>query len=250
MKAGFSTDLGKTSPLGSTCPHNLELCGDCEAKPLSMCAGLPEDGFKELERIVTDVALPAQAPIVHEGDPALHMFNVTSGAVKVYKLLPDGRRQVIGFLLTGDFLGFSIRDAYAYSAEALTPVTLCRFSRRQLEGLLERYPQMERRLLSIASNELAAAQDLMLLLGRKTARERLASFLLTLSRRLIRLGADGTSFDLAMSRTDIADYLGLTTETVSRAFTQLRKDGLIDLDGAAHVTLLDPEELESIAEGE
>lgn len=224
-------------------------CQDCDARPHSVCAGVPDQGIRELEANVTHVTTPARGSILMEGDAAQHMFNVTSGTVRVYKLLPDGRRQVIGFLMTGDFLGFAVRDVYAYSAEAVTEVSLCRFSRPRMESLLQKFPGMEKRLLGMAANELAIAQDLMLLLGRKTARERLASFLLMLSDRLKRLGRATNPLPLPMSRSDIADYLGLTTETVSRAFTQFKNDGLIALEGADTVRLTDLDGLQDIAGG-
>ena len=101
-----------------------------------------------------------------------HVFNVTSGVVKLYKLMLDGRRQITGFLLPGDFLGLASRTGYSYSAEAVTPVSLCRFPRHRLEEAFDRFPHLQRRLFDIANDELVAAQDQMLLLGRKTALEK------------------------------------------------------------------------------
>src|SRR6185437_6761550 len=132
---------------------------------------------------------------------------------------------------------------------SVTDTTICRFPRRQFDGFIKTRPAMERRLLAMASNELAAAQDQMVVLGRKTAQERVASFLLGLIRRQERLGRDGKAIRLTMTRSDIADYLGLTTETVSRTFTNLRADGFIELDGTTLVRALDREALRHIAEG-
>ena len=236
--------------MAQICPEDeSRLCADCSARPLSMCAGVPDADLMVLERSITDLHIEPRGAIVDEGEPALHMFNVTAGTVKIYKLLPDGRRQIIGFLMAGDFLGLAVRQSYAYSAEAVTPVRLCRFPRKKLEELFERYPMMEKRLLGLAATELAVAQDLMLLLGRKTAKERLASFLLMLSDRAKRLGHTSNPVALPMSRTDIADYLGLTTETVSRAFTQLRNRKMIRLETTSQALLLDPEGLRAITEG-
>jgi CRP/FNR family transcriptional regulator, anaerobic regulatory protein len=237
-------------PVAQICPEDeSRLCSECSARPLSMCAGVPDSELRVLEQAITNLHIKPRGTILDEGEPALHMFNVTAGTVKVYKLLPDGRRQIIGFLMAGDFLGFAVRDSYAYSAEAVTPVRLCRFPRKKLDELFSRYPMMEKRLLRLAANELAVAQDLMLLLGRKTAKERLATFLLLLSDRAKRLGAAANPVALPMSRTDIADYLGLTTETVSRAFTQLRNSKLIRLDTTNQALLLDPVTLREITEG-
>lgn len=245
---GFVTSI-HSSFEGSLSSDEGHLCADCTARRWSMCAGVPNFDFMVLERAVSDLHVEPRGAIVGEGEPAQHMFNVTAGTVKVYKLLPDGRRQIIGFLMAGDFIGLAVRQSYAYSAEAVTQVRLCRFPRKKLEELFERYPSMEKRLLALAANELAVAQDLMLLLGRKTAKERLATFLLMLSDRAARLGMPSNPVSLPMGRTDIADYLGLTTETVSRAFTQLKKFKLIRLDTTSQVQILDVQALRDLTEG-
>jgi CRP/FNR family transcriptional regulator len=187
--------------------------------------------------------------IFDEADPAEYVFNITAGAVKAYKLLGDGRRQITGFLFAGDFLGLIQNEAYCYSAEALLPTKLCRFPRRKLEALLVEIPHLEQRLLAMASHELAATQDQMVLLGRKSARERVVSFILMLSDSATRHGRSDDPVFLPMSRSDIADYLGLTTETVSRTFTSLKKQGLIELLDEKQVRLSRMSALREIAEG-
>jgi len=199
--------------------------------------------------IMTTLELEPHKTIFDESEPAQHVFTVREGAVKIYKLLPDGRRQITGFLFPGDFLGLTHNESYAYSAEAVTQTTLCRFPRRKLEALLEEMPRLEQRLLGMASHELAAAQDQMMLLGRKSARERVVSFLLALSNALVRHGQPGNPILLPMNRTDMADYLGLTIETVSRTVTQLKADGLIQLQDEKRVSLVKPEALREIAAG-
>ncbi|MEQ8355777.1 MAG: helix-turn-helix domain-containing protein [Kiloniellaceae bacterium] len=199
--------------------------------------------------IMNSVELQAGDPLFDEGEVAGNVYNITSGTVRVYKLLPDGRRQVTGFLFAGDFLGIAKQDIYAFSAEAVTPCLLCRFPRHKLEDLMLRLPKIEQRLLSIASNELAAAQEQMLLLGRKTAREKIASFLLMLAMRARKRGQVEDPIAVSMSRTDIGDYLGLTTETVSRTFTQLKQRGIIQLLANHKVSLAKREVLEEIAGG-
>jgi CRP/FNR family transcriptional regulator len=224
-------------------------CGACSVRHLTFCAPLAEDELNHVSKIVSTVELHPGDPLFDEGEPADNVYSVTAGAVKVYKLMPDGRRQVIGFLFSGDFMGLAHNDLYAYSAEAITHSAVCRFPRKRLEQLLERFPKMERRLLGMASHELAAAQEQMLLLGRKTAKEKIASFLLSLSRRAAARGQNANPIAVPMSRTDIGDYLGLTTETVSRTFTQLKTGKLISLLPASKVELVDLEALEEIAEG-
>jgi len=216
---------------------------------LSICAALEEHEVRDMAAITTTLAIGAGEPLIDEGQPAAHVFNVTSGAIKVYKLLVDGRRQMTGFIFPGDFLGLANDETYAYSAEAVAASTVCRFPRRKLEALLTKYPKMERRLLSVASHELAAAQEQMLLLGRKNAREKIASFLLMLSRRAAHRGLSADPIFVPMSRNDIGDYLGLTTETVSRTFSDLKSKGIIELLPASKVRLARRAQLEAIAEG-
>ena len=224
-------------------------CSACSVRHLTLCAALDEQEVADMAAIVSSVELGPGEPLFDEAEPAKHVFNVTAGAIKIYKLLPDGRRQMTGFLFPGDFLGLANEETYAYSAEAVTFSTLCRFPRHRLEPLLERYPKMEHRLLGMASHELAVAQEQMLLLGRKTAREKVASFLLMLSRRAVQRGQKGNPISVPMSRNDIGDYLGLTTETVSRTFTQLKQGGAIILLGSGKVELADRKALKEMAEG-
>ena len=224
-------------------------CAACSIRHLTICAALDEHEIKDMAAITTTLEIGAGEPLIDEGEPAVHVFNVTAGAIRVYKLLADGRRQMTGFLFPGDFLGLANEEIYAYSAEAVIASTVCRFPRRKLEGLLTKYPKMERRLLGVASHELAAAQEQMLLLGRKNAREKIASFLLMLSRRAEQRGLPDDPVFVPMSRNDIGDYLGLTTETVSRTFSDLKGKGIIELLPAGKVRLAARDQLEDIADG-
>lgn len=227
----------------------LARCETCEIREISVCRSLQPHELARLQAIITSVQAEAGQPILHEGDPAEDLFNVVSGAVKLYKLLPDGRRQITGFLFPGDFLGIALNDIYVYTAEALTPVRLCRFPRPRLEALLAEIPALEHQLLGDVATELVAAQDQMLLLGRKTARERVASFLLRLAKRAERHGKPGNPVMLPMSRADIADYLGLTTETVSRTITQLRQAKVVEVANRGEIEIRDRDALEELSEG-
>ncbi len=240
--------LSETSRRAAPTAPRANSCDHCAARALSICSAMPAEHLGQLAAArMHQQAAPGET-FLNEGEAATHFFNVVDGAVKVFKLMPDGRRQITGFLFAGDLLGLAFNDTYTYSAEAITPVKLCRFPRRQLERLLDAFPKMERRLLAMASNELAAAQEQMMLLGRKTAHERIASFLLSLARREERHGG-GESVMLPMTRTDIADYLGLTTETASRVFTSLKKRGYIELEAGGRVRFADRDSLEEIATG-
>ena len=140
---------------------------------LTVCAALADEELRHLSDIVGHVELAAGQSLFQESDEARSVYSVTAGTMKVYKLLPDGRCQVTGFLFPGDFLGLAHDETYAYSAEAVTHSALCSYPRSKLEALLKRFPQMEQRLLGMAKHELVVAQEQMLLLGRKTAKERL-----------------------------------------------------------------------------
>ncbi|MGE0736580.1 MAG: cyclic nucleotide-binding domain-containing protein [Alphaproteobacteria bacterium] len=214
---------------------------------MSVCSALSDAELNRLDGIAAKSKFHAGETVFYEGDSADYLFNVTSGVVKVYKLLPDGRRQITGFLFSGDFLGLALHNTFTYSAEALDDVALCHFPRKPFERLLDEFPALEKRLLRSASNELAAAQDQMLLLGRKTARERLATFLLSMSERAVRRNESASNLRLPMGRADIGDYLGLTIETVSRTFTGLRKDGLIDLPSNHDVIVRKPAAIRELA---
>ena len=246
-------DVKKMTPLSEAAQQPARAqtpCQACTVRHLTVCAPLDEQEVQEVAAISQNVEMSPGDPLFDEGERADQVYNVTAGTMKVYKLLSDGRRQVTGFLFPGDFLGLANNDSYAYSAEAVTHATLCRFPRAKLDKLLERHPKMERRLLSIASHELAVAQEQMLLLGRKTAKEKIASFLLNLSERAESRGQPGNPVSVPMSRTDIGDYLGLTTETVSRTFTNLRTGGTIALRNGGKVEILDTEALRDVAEGD
>lgn len=228
-------------------PTGIGPCAACDIRQLSICNVLSANELARLRTIISTVHVAAGGTVINEGAPAEDLFNVVAGTVKLYKLLSDGRRQITGFLFPGDFLGIALNDIYAYTAEAIEPLQLCRFPRRKLEVLLGEMPRLERRLFGEVAHELAAAQDQMLLLGRKTAKERLASFLLGLSGRAVKRRQQATPLPLPMSRADIADYLGLTTETVSRSFTQLRQAKLIAKDRQNRVEIRDFEQLTELA---
>ncbi len=226
--------------------NGAEPCASCGARPHSVCNAL--DGH-DLTRLA-EVAVPSKAQpgeaFITEGDPADHFFNITAGTARLFKSLPDGRRQIIGFAGRGHFLGLAVSGRFAFNAEAVDPVLYCRFSRRRLRVLLHDFPAFESRLLDVASNELVAAQVQMLLLGRKTARERVASFLLARGAEAPPCVGPLTTLRLPMTRTDIADYLGLTVETVSRAMTRLKADRLIGIPSPSEIVILDRRGLEGL----
>jgi CRP/FNR family transcriptional regulator len=226
-----------------------QTCLSCDVRSLTLCHGVPDDGIRRLQAATQAVSLIAGQPVVREGEPADHIFNVTSGTVKLYKLMADGRRQVTGFLQDGSFLGLSHANAYVYTAEAVTQVMLCRFQRKALEALMDEFPTVRKKFLEIVMDELAAVEDQKLLLGRKTALEKVASFLIMLSDRAVLRGHPQHLLSVPMGRLDIGDYLGLTIETVSRTLTQIKRAGAISIPDNSHIRIDDRAYLERISEG-
>jgi CRP/FNR family transcriptional regulator len=223
-------------------------CERCSVRHRAMCAAVDFDHLGALEQIVSHRQYAPGQSIFDESEPADYVYNIANGDVRLYKLLADGRRQITGFLRPGDFLGLVKQDVYTYGAEAIDPVELCCMRIVDLERLLRELPAVRDRLLDMSRDELAAAQEQMLLLGRKSAREKVLSFLLLRARNEYDLDeAETTALDLPMSRGDIADYLGLTIETVSRTFTALKEEGLIELPSAQHVVLNDLQAVEAAA---
>jgi CRP/FNR family transcriptional regulator len=206
---------------------------------------LSDTDLSVLALVAQRITVPAGKTFIEEGEPAGHFYDLNHGDVRVYKSMADGRRQITGFMGVGHFLGVSAGGKYAFTAEAMNEVRLCRFDRAAMKSVFDRFPALERRLLDVATHELVIAQEQMLLLGRKSALERVASFLLAWSER-----AEFTAtVHLPMSRMDLADYLGLTIETVSRSLSQLKRDSLISFSDAHFVTVLKPVRLRQIDGG-
>ena len=225
-------------------------CESCNIRPITICRQLEPATLANLRALGSPQRLRPGQAMFHEGDAVRRVFMLVSGFLKIYTLLGDGRRQVTGFMFPGDFLGISIDDEYAFTAEALSESELWWFSREAFDAFVEQHPDIERELYRLAAHELAAAQQQMVLLGRKTAAERLASFFLALLERKERVTRRAEAlFELPMSRLDIADYLGLTKETVSRMLSLLRDQRLIRLQAQDRVEVIDREGLQEMAAG-
>jgi len=184
-----------------------------------------------------------------EGDTSSYVYRIETGAITLYRILRDGRRQVMGFAYPGDIVGLGIDDAHTMHAQAVKPTQVRCLSAASLRQSAVTDPALGLKLYEAMARELAAARDLMLTIGQRSAMERLASFLLALSQRNERNGQDASTVELPMTRTDIGDFLGLTIETVSRTFTRLKLMQLIELPHSNHVKLRDIGQLEELAEG-
>ncbi|MFN3855199.1 MAG: Crp/Fnr family transcriptional regulator [Phreatobacter sp.] len=221
-------------------------CDTCKVRSLAVCAALGPDELPELNAIVSHVRMEAKSTFIHQGEEADSVFSVTEGTVRLYKLLSDGRRQVIGFAMPGDFLGLALHNRYGFSADAVDDVELCRFDRKQFDALVTAKPHFLRRLHEFATHELVIAQEQMTLIGRRSAEERIAAFLVAMRERWARIRGPSVTIQLPMQRIDMADFLGLTIETVSRTLTKLAREKVILIVPEA-VRVLDNDRLMRIA---
>ena len=177
--------------------------------------------LREFQKLAVQVSVAAGKTIFSEGELADSVFGLSRGFVRLYKLPPDGRRQILGFALPGDFLGMPINDRHRFSADAIGEVTLSRFSRIKLANFVLSSPNVLRLLMEFAARQLEMAQDQMI--GRRSAEEKVSIFLVNWRSRLTRITASSEAVPLPMPRRDIADFLGLTLETISRTFTKLEQ---------------------------
>lgn len=222
-------------------------CANCDVRQLAVCAALPDHEVHRVEAIMRKKAIDTGERLVEEGEPRNFVFTLTSGMLRLLSDLPDGRRQIAGFLLPGDYLGLADDKIYTQTAEAVAPSTLCMFPVHKMDALMEDSPALKFRLYELTRRALQEARESQMMLGRLAPVEKLASFLLLLAGRLERHGIPADPLVLPMSRTDIADHLGLTIETVSRSFTKLRLNRLIALPEPNLVELSDRRGLVAVA---
>jgi CRP/FNR family nitrogen fixation transcriptional regulator len=199
-----------------------------------------------LAHLGSTLKVKRNAAVFNEGDPARHVYKVISGAIRTCRVLMDGRRQIADFYLPGDFFGLEGQSTHGFSAEAVADAVVISYPRAQLEQIADSKPAVQKLLMSLLCKSLSATQNHIVMLGRQTAQERLAWFLL----RLMERSEDNPQLDLPMSRLDVADYLGLTIETVSRGISQFKRQHLIAVNGTHQVTLKKLDALEALASGE
>jgi len=201
------------------------------------------DGQEPLQAAGTVIHVPEGREIFAEGADADTFYKVVSGVVRVCKFLSDGRRQIEAFHVADEIFGFELSAERMLSAEAVSDCTLISYRRRSVEQIAQKNESVSHQLLHFAMHNLAQAQDHSLVLGRRGAAEKVACFILGWSKRC----ADGNGVHLAMSRQDMADYLGLTIETVSRSLSQFERDGVIALPTTRHLKVLNADALEDLA---
>lgn len=221
-------------------------CEHCDVRLIAVCSALRNDELASLGRIAHTLCYASKETLFLENDPADSAYTLTRGALRLYRVFADGRRQVIGFLLPGDFIGIEDNGTRRFCADAITDVTLCHYPKRDFARLLDEKPHLLLQLYRTATHDLIEARDHMMALGQRSAREKVAWFLVHLRSRFARGAAASDHIEVPMSRQDIADYLGLTIETVSRTLTLLAREGSIAI--LPHgISLKDARKIERLA---
>lgn len=221
-------------------------CRNCNQRAGTLCAILTCEELDLMDDIMTWVYIDPGQTIFTEGDDLDNYYNIAEGVIRLVKILPDGRRAILDFLYKGDFLGLNAKGNYAYSAEAVTRVKLCLFPRLKLQALFKNIPKMESQLFGMFSKKLVTNQNRIIDLARKSPRERLAAFLLTLAEKNDLKTQDGVLV-LPLGHEDISDYLGLTIWTISRTLSGFAREGLIVVERRKRIRLKNEVELRKLA---
>ena len=225
-------------------------CNTCVVRNRSICSALDSTEILALNTISRVRTLEAGQSLIWEGDVSILVANVIEGVLKLSMSTPDGIEQIVGVVYPADFIGRPFGGTTPYSVTALTDARVCVFARGDFDRLAEEHPLLEQKLLERTLDELDRTRKWMVLLGRKTAAQKLATFLLELSERLIEPGCEPANskpvdkFELAFSRQQIADVLGLSIETVSRQFTKLAEQSVVSVPSRRGVEILNRAALE------
>ncbi len=225
-----------------------QACGECSLSTLCLPMGLDTTDVDELGRMVKrNRPLQRGDHLFRMSDTFHSIFVVKSGSVKTYSSGKNGDEQVVGFHLPGEILGLDAidRGTHACSASAMETTAICELPFDRVEELSARLPSLQHQMFRLLSKEINRDEEMLLVLGKKSAEERLASLLFSLSVRYKRRGYSETEFNLSMSRQEIGNYLGLAVETVSRLFTRFQEEGLLEAQ-RKHIHILDMERLESM----
>ncbi|MCK9541951.1 MAG: Crp/Fnr family transcriptional regulator [Novosphingobium sp.] len=226
----------------------MSACDLCVVRNRAICSALDAQEVEALNAIGRKRNLKAGESLIWEGDESVLVANVIEGVLKLSTGTEDGREQIVGVVYPSDFIGRPFGSTAGHGVTALTDARICLFNRKDFDAFSREHPALEHKLLQRTLAELDRTRRWMLLLGRKSAAEKLASFLLEMAERLVEPGCEadgmpGSRFSLPFSRQQIADVLGLTIETVSRQFTRLKDEGVIALPSRREVEILDHEAL-------
>ncbi|MEH6495909.1 MAG: cyclic nucleotide-binding domain-containing protein [Pseudomonas marincola] len=240
---------------GNSAQPKTNYCSQCGAHKTALCSKLSGDDLQEFGEKSTHKNFQPGQMLFNDGDEAACFFTVVSGEVRLSRMLDDGRRQITGFKSVGDFVGLTTNGLYSADAEAIDDVVVCQFTVPVFEKTIENFAAVQSRLMEMMQKEIIDMQNHMLLLGRKTPVEKIANFLVERVQKNtvqseVSENNNTAEVLLPMSRTDIADFLGLTIETVSRTITKLRKLDVIELKSFQHIVILDFAELQFLADGD
>lgn len=224
------------------------ICSDCAVRDRALCSSLSDAELESLNRIGRRHSVARGETLIWAGDETLSCANLLSGVLKLSATMADGREQIVGLLYPADFVGRPYAGHADFTVTALTDAALCVFPRKPFEQLLEDHARMERLLLQRTLAALDEARARMLTLGRKTAEERIAGFLIDMAARMGSAGDGRMMFELPLTRTEMADALGLTIETVSRQLSRLKAAGMIALPGGRVVEIVDATALRARAD--
>ena len=248
MTAQIAND-GATDEL-KPCTHNYQVnCGNCRLNSICLPLALESDDIEQLDNIIQrSKPLQKNQHLYREGDEFQSVYAVRSGTLKAYKTTDDGREQVTGFYFPGEILGMDgiSNNTHASSAKSLETAAICEIPFSSLEKLSAIMPSLQRHFFQLMSREITEDQQLITLLSKNSADERVASLMLSISTRNARRKLSATQFRLPMSRVDIGNYLGLTVETVSRVFSRMQKMDILCVDNK-EIEILDIESLRSMA---
>ena len=252
-EAGSSTHKGADRACERPHKQNMstapERCADCVVRDHALCSSMTDDELAALADIGRRRIVIKGEVIAWEGDRASVCANLVSGVLKLTTGTEDGREQIVGLLYPGDFVGELFVDEARVTVTALSDADLCFYARDRFEQVLDEHPALERLLLKRTMDSLNDARDRLLVLGRRTAEEKVAGFLIEMSDRLSENGKPALEFDLPLTRGEIADVLGLTIETVSRQLTRMKSEGLIALPHGRRVALEDRDRLTACVGG-
>ncbi len=202
------------------------LCNKCKVRFLGICSSLNHNELNLISNLTKHLYIKKGRELISLNDKADKIYNVVKGSIRQYKILPDGRRQIVGFLFPGDFLGIPFEEIFSYYADTIEDSCLCVFDRKDFESFLVKCPSFKMEVLKKISLKLSKSFEHSVILGKKDAKEKLASFIILLSKAQGMLNKNN-HYKIPMTREDISDYLGLRTETTSRIFTAFKEDGLI-----------------------
>ncbi|ADP71459.1 transcriptional regulator, Crp/Fnr family [Rhodomicrobium vannielii ATCC 17100] len=241
-----------SNPAAERSHFNASRCEACFIRHRGICQALSMEQLERLSSIARRRVIPANHYIFRDGDEAISFAAVNTGVVKLIKTTSEGERHVIGLVYAPEFLGHTFAETHKFSAAAATDVDICTFPRQAFNRLLLEYPDMQRWLFEFTVQELDVTREWTLMLGRKSSFERVASLLLIIARRTRNAGAQPVhencaEFELPLTRSELADYLGLTLETVSRKVSQLKQQGLIELRSTRDVVVPNIERLAEAA---